>query len=69
MSQRMVAILIDRLLADKDLRIRFALDPDETLADLSFLGVDLTPDEIDVFLRADARLWFWSRSLMGDRVH
>jgi hypothetical protein len=69
MSQRMVAILIDRLLADKDLRIRFALDPGETLADLSFLGVDLTPDEIDVFLRADARLWFWSRSLMGDRVH
>ena len=69
MSQRMVAILIDRLLADKDLRIRFALDPDETLADLTFLGVDLTPDEIDVFLQADARLWFWSRSLMGDRVH
>ena len=69
MSQRMVAILIDRLLADKDLRIRFALDPDETLADLSFLGVDLTRDEIDVFLRADARLWFWGKSLMGNRVH
>jgi hypothetical protein len=69
MSQRMVTILIDRLLADKDLRIRFALDPDETLADLSFLGLDLTRDEVDVFVRADARLWFWSKSLVGDRVH
>jgi hypothetical protein len=69
MSQRMVAMLIGRLLADKDLRIRFALDPDETMADLSFLGVDLTPEEIDVFVRADARQWFWSKSLVGDRVH
>ena len=67
MSQRMVGILIDRLLADKDLRIRFALDRDETLADLSFLGLALTPEEIDVFIRTDARLWFWDKRVVCDR--
>jgi hypothetical protein len=69
MSQRMVSIVIDRLLADKDLRIRFALDRFETLADLSFLGVELTPDEIDVFIRTDVRLWFWGSVVAADRVH
>jgi hypothetical protein len=68
-SQRMVAILIDRLLADKDLRIRFALDRFETLADLSFLGVDLTSDEIDTFIRTDVRLWFQDRVVVGEQVH
>jgi hypothetical protein len=69
MSQRMVAILVDRLLADKDLRMRFALDRDETLADLNFLGLELTPEEVDVFIQTDARLWFWGKSLAVDRVH
>lgn len=69
MSQQMVEIVIDRLLTDEDLRVRFALDRIETLADLSFLGMELTPDEIDVFVQTDARVWFWQREVVGDRVH
>lgn len=69
MSQQMVGIVIDRLLTDEDLRVRFALDRIETLADLSFLGMELTPDEIDVFVQTDARVWFWQREVVGDRVH
>lgn len=65
----MVGIVIDRLLTDEDLRVRFALDRIETLADLSFLGMELTPDEIDVFVQTDARVWFWQREVVGDRVH
>jgi hypothetical protein len=56
LSQRMVGIVIDRLLADEDLRVRFALDRIETMAELSFRGFELTPEEIDVFVRTNARL-------------
>ena len=59
MSRRTVGIVIDRLLSDRDLRVRLALDPFETLADLSDLGVELTREEIDVFLQTDVRVWFW----------
>ena len=69
MSQQMVGLVIDRLLTDEDLRIRFALDRFETLADLSFLGIELTPDEIDVFIQTDVRLWFWGDRVVGTRVH
>jgi hypothetical protein len=69
MSQQMVGIVINRLLTDEDLRVRFALDPIETLADLSFRGLELTSDEIDVFIRTDTRMWFWSGELLGDRAH
>lgn len=69
MSQRMVGIVIDRLLDDKDLRVRFVLDCLETIAELGLRGVELTPDEIDVFVRTDARLWFWSSEVVADRVH
>ena len=34
MSRSIVGIVIDKLLADEDLRIRFALDRVETVADL-----------------------------------
>jgi hypothetical protein len=69
MSRRMVGIVIDRLLTDRDLRIRFTLDCLETIAELALRGVELTPDEIEVFIRTDARLWFWSTEAAADRVH
>lgn len=69
MSQQMVGIVIDRLLTDEHLRIRFAVDRIETLADLSFLGIELTPDEIDVFMQTDVRVWFWGHGVVGNRAH
>jgi hypothetical protein len=68
MSQQMVGIVIDRLLNDEDFRDRFALDRIETLGALSFLGIELTPAEMDVFIQTDARLWFWG-SVTRDRAH
>ena len=47
----------------RDLRIRFALDRMETIAELCLRGFELTRDEIDLFSRTDARLWF-----LGDQV-
>ena len=69
MSQQMVGIVIERLLSDEDLRIRFALDRIEALAELNFRGFELTEDELDVFIQTDARLWFWGREDTVRRVH
>ncbi len=69
MSRQAVGIVMDRLLTDECLRIRFALDRIEALAELVFRDCDLTSDEIELFLRTDARLWFWTQSCVGTLVH
>jgi hypothetical protein len=69
MSQQMVGIVIDRLLTDEHVRVRFTRDRLETLAFLTFLGIELTPDEIEALSRADARLWCWGSGVAGDLVH
>jgi hypothetical protein len=66
MSQRMVGKVINRLLRDEDLRVRFALDRIEALAALS---TALTPDELDVFIQTDPRVWFWGSAVMSDPAH
>jgi hypothetical protein len=58
MSRTGVGMVIDKLLTDENLRIRFALDRIETVAELCLRGFDLSPDEIDLFCRTDAGLWF-----------
>ena len=63
MSQAGVGTVIEKLLADEDLRIRFALDRIETVADLCLRGVELTRDEVDLLCWTNARLWF-----LGDEV-
>jgi hypothetical protein len=59
MSQEIVGEVMSRLLTDEDLRIRFALDRFDTLAELHVRGLALTADEIDVFVHSDVRVWFW----------
>ena len=56
-------MVIEKLLTDERLRIRFALDRMETIAELCLRGFELTRDEIDLIYRTDARLWF-----LGDQV-
>ena len=63
MSQAGVGTVIDKLRTDKNLRIRFALDQLETVAELCLRGVELTRDEVDLFCWTNARLWF-----LGDEV-
>jgi hypothetical protein len=55
--------LVEKLLANQDLRIRLALDPLETVAELLFRDFDLTGDEIDLFCQTDPRMWFWTHFL------
>lgn len=63
MSRAGVGIVTDKLLTDEALRVRFALDRIETVAELCLRGVDLSRDEVDLFCRMDASLW-----LLGDEV-
>ena len=63
MSHAHVGAVIETLLSDENLRLRFALDRIETVADLCVRGVDLTRDEIALLCQADAHLWF-----LGDEV-
>jgi hypothetical protein len=58
MSQEHVGNVIHRLVTDEELRSRFAVDPLDTLAELHLRGLTLTPNEIDVFVQSDVRLWF-----------
>ena len=58
MSQQHVESVIHRLLTDEELRVRFALDRLDTVAELVVGGVELTPEEIDLFVQSDVRLWF-----------
>jgi hypothetical protein len=67
MSQQTVGMVIDKLLSDEELRNRFVVDRIETLAELCLRGVELRPDEIDLFCRTDARLWFWGAAVMDER--
>jgi hypothetical protein len=69
MSQHMVGMVMTRLLADDELRTRFEIDSFEALAELHFLGLILTPDEIDVFVQSDVRLWVGENEHNRDRMH
>jgi hypothetical protein len=58
MSRAAVAMAIEELLTDRQLRIRFVLNPAETVVELCLRGIELNPDEFDLFCRTDASVWF-----------
>ena len=69
MSLVNVGLVIDKLLTDENLRIRFALDRLETVAGLCLRGFDLTRDEIDLLCRTDAGVWFLRSAVSGAPQH
>jgi hypothetical protein len=69
MSRQSVEMLIDELLANDELRVQFARNRFETLAELQLLGLDLTTDEVDAFAQTDLRTWFSSEQRLDGRVH
>ena len=69
MSRASVGMVIDKLLTDENLRIRFALDRMETVVELCLRGFDLTGDEIDLLCRTDAGVWFLRSAVRGAPQH
>jgi hypothetical protein len=62
-------MVIDTLLTDENLRIRFALDRMETVAELFLRGFDLSQDEIDLFCQTNADLWFLGDIVAAELLH
>ena len=69
MSRSIVGMVIDKLLTDECLRLRFAVDPIEAVAELFMLGFNLTRDEIDLLCRTDAGVWFLRSAVRGAPQH
>jgi hypothetical protein len=65
MSRSGVGMVIEKLLTDESLRIQFALDRVETIAELCLRGFDLNPGEIDLLCRTDGSVWFLRSALRG----
>ncbi len=69
MSRASIGLVIEKLLTDENLRIRFALDRIETVAELCLREFDLTRDEIDLLCRTDAGVWFLRSAVSGAPQH
>ena len=68
MSQVGIGMVMDTLLTEEQLRIRFAVDRISTVIELFQRGFDLSPDEIDLFCQTNADLWFL-RDTVGVQLH
>src|SRR4030095_6353330 len=69
MSQVGIGMVIDTLLTEEKLRIRFAVDRISTVTELFQRGFDLSPDDIDLFCRTDADLWFLGDTVGAEPLH
>jgi hypothetical protein len=57
MAQRIVEILVGRLITDEQFRRGFLADPEITLMALRERGLELSRTEIAALLNTDAALW------------
>ena len=57
MAQRIVEMLIGRLITDEQFRSDFLADPETTLIALSERGFDLSRTEIAALVNTDPTLW------------
>jgi hypothetical protein len=69
MSRVGVGMVIEKLLTDENLRIRFAVDRMETVAEIFSRGFDLSQNELDLFCRTEAGLWFLGDPVRGEWQH
>ena len=57
MAQRIIEMLIGRLVTDEQFRREFLADPESTLFALCDRGLELSRTEIAALLNTDATLW------------
>ena len=56
-AQRIIEMLIGRLITDEEFRSEFLNDPQKTLAELSDRGLELSRTEVAALVSTDPTLW------------
>jgi hypothetical protein len=57
LAQRIIEMLIGRLITDEQFRSEFLSDPEKTLRDLCERGLELSRTEIAALVNTDPTLW------------
>ena len=69
MANDRIGIIMNRLLTEKVLRIRFELDRMMVLGELQVQEGRLTPTEFDLFLQSNVDMWSWLDSRIVGTLH
>lgn len=68
MAQRIIEMLIGRLITDEQFRSEFLNDPEKTLLELCDRGLDLNKTEIAALVNTDPTLWARSGEAIDPRL-
>ena len=68
MAQRIIEILIGRLITDEEFRSAFLRDPERTLLELSERGLELSRTEVAALLSTDPTLWARTADAIDPRL-
>jgi hypothetical protein len=68
LAQRIIEILIGRLITDEEFRSEFLRDPERTLLALSDRGLELSRTEIAALVSTDPTLWARTADAIDPRL-
>lgn len=68
MAQRIIEMLIGRLITDEEFRSDFLRDPERTLVELSERGLELSRIEVAALLNTDPELWARTADALDPRL-
>ncbi len=67
-AQRVIELLIGRLITDEEFRSEFLNDPEKTLAELSEHGLELSRTEVAALVSTDSSLWARTADAIDPRL-
>ena len=68
MAQRIIEMLIGRLITDEEFRSEFLRDPQRTLTKLSDQGLELSRTEVAALISTDRTLWARTADAIDPRL-
>ena len=68
MAQRIIEMLIGRLITDEQFRSEFINDPEKTLVELCDQGLELSKTEIMALVKTDPTLWARTADAIDPRL-
>jgi hypothetical protein len=67
-AQRIIELVIGRLITDEDFRTRYLAEPEQTLRDLCERGFDLNRTEIAALMNTDRSIWARTAEAIDERL-